>query len=442
MRATGAGVASPFLVAALLLGSSATVSADVSAAALAPFENRPVSEIHLVGHKVTKEHVITREIETRVGSPLKVETLLADYQRLENLSIFADIRIAAELEGAGVKVTFTFKEMPTYIPFVGFSYTEENGFSAGPGISSLNLSGRDMSLSATAYFGGATQYKVNYSWPWISGDHVSLDFFGARQTRADTLNEFQETSYESTPQVGRYFRKHGRLKAKISHFRMESDVDGKTLSPDNADNLIRVGASVGWDTRDSWTIPRQGWRNELEVWRTGFGGDGDFWTVVVDLRRYFPIGKRQRLLLSSLASLQTGTVGEDIPEYMIYRLGGANSIRGYDLDVLGRQLYGKSQLLGTAEYSFNVVPLRSWSISKFHFRLGLDVALFTDGGLAWSTSEELRWKRGRGGVGAGLRLLVPGTEMVRFDLAWSEQGGFQFHFSGGAKPATQRNRLR
>jgi outer membrane protein insertion porin family len=395
-----------------------------------------------VGHKVTKEYVITREIETRVNGPLKVETILADYQRLENLSIFADIWVGAAPAAGGVKVTFTFKEMPTYIPFVGISYTEENGFSGGPGLSSLNLGGRDMSLSATAYFGGSNQYKVAYSWPWISGDHVSFDLVGARLTRTDTLNEFEETSYEFTPQVGKYFKEHGRLKGKFSWFRMGSDVEGKTLSPDNHDNLVRIGASVGWDTRDSWTIPRKGWRNELEIWRTGLGGDGDFWTLALDLRRYFPIGKRQRLMVSGLASLQTGTVGVDIPEYMIYRLGGANSIRGYSLDVLGRELFGKSQMIGTVEYSFNLVPLRSWSISKFSFRLGLDAALFTDGGLAWSTSDEFNWKRGRGGLGGGLRLLVPGTEMVRFDVGWSEQGGFQFHFAGGSKPSAQRNRLR
>jgi outer membrane protein assembly factor BamA len=434
-------MASPLLVAALVC-LAAAAGADVDAKALAPFENQKVTAIVLTGHKATKEFVITREIETLVGEPFKVETALEDYQRLENLSIFAEIGLSAEADAGGVKLTFVFKEMPSYIPFLGFSYTEENGFSVGPGLSSLNLFGRDMSVSATAYFGGADQYKLAYSWPWITGDHVSLDFFGARLTRTDTLNEFEETSYEFTPQVGRYLTEKGRIRAKFSLFEMGSDVDGKTLDPDNHDNLLRLGVSVGWDTRDSWTIPRKGWKNELEIWKTGFGGEGDFWTVTLDLRNYVPIGRRQRLMLSGLASLQNGEVGVDIPQYMIYRLGGANSIRGYSLNDLGRRLYGKSQLLGTVEYSFNLIPLRSWSISKFAFRLGLDAAVFTDGGIAWSTPDEFQWKRGKAGLGAGLRLLVPGTEMVRFDVAWSEQGGFQFHFAGGPKPQAQRNRLR
>ncbi len=112
------------------------------------------------------------------------------------------------------------------------------------------------------------------------------------------------------------------------------DVDGKTLSPDNSDVLPRLGFALGWATRDSWTNPRRGWQNELELWRTG--GDARFWTMTLDVRRWFPTARRQRLLLSSLLSLQSGTVGEDIPTYLIYRMGGANSIRGYKISDLGR----------------------------------------------------------------------------------------------------------
>lgn len=109
---------------------------------------------------------------------------------------------------------------------------------------------------------------------------------------------------------------------------------------------------------------------------------------------------------------------------------------------MGRRLYGKDQLIGTAEYSFNLLPLRRWDLWKFAVRLGLDYALFTAAGIAWSESNEFAINRARGGVGTGLRLLVPGSEMVRFDVGWSPEGGFHFHFASGSKPATQRLRLR
>jgi outer membrane protein insertion porin family len=428
---------------ALVVGSLSVGAARGSASAidaLAPFVGRNVAAIGVVGQETTREHVIRREIETAVGTPLRLESVEADVQRLDNLSIFAQIEVEAEPLAEGVRLVYRVKEMPPWIPWVGFSYTEQDGFSAGPKLSALNLKGQAITLGARAYFGGAKQYSVDLTWPWITGNHLSLDFYGARLNRTDTLNDFKETSYEFTPSVGTYFGKHGRLSGKFSLFRMESDVGGKTLDADNGDVLPRLGASVGWDTRDSWRFPRRGWQNELELWYTG--GDADFLTMNLDLRRWVPVGGSQRFLLSSLTSLQTGTVGKDLPEYLIYRLGGANSIRGYSIDELGRVLYGKNQLLGTIEYSVNVLRLQRWDIWKFALRMGLDFALFTDAGIAWSDAPDLALKRARGGLGAGVRLLVPGSEMVRLDVGWSREGGFHFHFASGTKPVAQRQRIR
>jgi outer membrane protein assembly factor BamA len=225
---------------------------------------------------------------------------------------------------------------------------------------------------------------------------------------------------------------------------MQSDVAGKTLSPDDSDLLLRLGVSLGWDTRDSWSNPRRGWHNELELWRTGgqLGGDGDFWTLTLDVRRWLATGVRQKLLLSGLASFQSGSVGTDLPEYLQYRLGGANTIRGYDVEVLGKTLVGKNQLIGTAEYAFTRVPPRRFDFWKLSFRLGVELALFGDAGIAWSEGPDLALRRARGGLGVGLRLLTPGSEMVRFDVGWSPTGGMKFHFAGGSKPRRQRERLR
>jgi outer membrane protein assembly factor BamA len=123
-------------------------------------------------------------------------------------------------------------------------------------------------------------------------------------------------------------------------------------------------------------------------------------------------------------------------------VGGANSIRGYGVDDLGDELSGKNQLLGTAEYSLTLIPLRRWDIWKIALRMGLEVAVFADVGIAWTEAADFTTRRTRGGVGGGLRLLVPGSEMVRLDVGWSPDSGFQFHFANGTKPKAQRARLR
>jgi len=412
---------------------------------LAQWKGCVVRTIDLSGNKHTKEQVVRREIQTQVGEPIDLDLLAHDLVRLENLSVFADVRVEAEDAGSdGVKLLFVFRESPPFIPFPAYAYTEENGFSIGAGISGGNIDGRAIRLVGRAFFGGTTQYWMKFNWPWAWGnDHQSIDAFVARLDRDDLLRGFEERSTELTPTVSRYLGDHGRLFLSYSNFRMQSNVPGITVSPDNDDTLHRVGVKLGLDTRDSWGNPRRGWKNELEVWKTGgfLGGDADFWTVSADVRRWIPTARRQKLLLAGLVSLQSGTYGEDVPAYMDYRIGGANSVRGHPVE-LGQELYGKNQMFGTAEYSLTLSPLRRWDVWKLSFRLGFDLAVFGDLGVVWSEPGELNARRTRGGVGVGLRILVPGTEMTRLDVGWSRAGGFQLHFAPWSKPTAQRGRLR
>ncbi|MFI4941876.1 MAG: BamA/TamA family outer membrane protein [Burkholderiales bacterium] len=418
---------------------------DASVASLAPFAGRRVAAIDITGYNVTKDGVIAREIRTKVGEPLDLDAVGRDVARLDNLSIFSEIRVDAEPVGDDeVRLVFHFKEMPSWFPILSYVYTEENGLSWGVGVSAGNLTGRDLSVSARVYFGDLEQQWTRISWPWISGNHQSFDFYGARYTRPDELRGFEETSYEFTPEAGTWIGDHGWARAKFSYFRMKSDTAGITLSPDNEDNLLRLGASYGWDTRDSWRNPRRGWQNEVELWHTGgfLGGDGDWWLVNLDLRRWLPVTRRTKLMLSGLASLQSGVLGVDVPVYLDYYMGGANSIRGYGVSDLGTEFSGKNQMLGTAEYSFTVIPLRRWDLWKISLRLGAELAVFADVGIAWTESRDLTMRRTHGGLGSGLRLLVPGSEMVRLDVGWSPDFGFHFHFANGTKPKAQRARLR
>jgi outer membrane protein assembly factor BamA len=370
-----------------------------------------------------------------------VAKLEEGYINLENLSIFGSIEIDVKEKGDGVALEYTFREMPSFIPYLAFRYTEENGFSVGPAISSVNLTGRAIGLSGRLLFGGTTQMIIKMKWPWITGDYrLSLDLDANHIVREDKLNEFEETSTELTPWFGRWLGETGRLQGMAGYFRMESDTVGITLDPDQADDFFQAGGSIGIDTRDSWRTPHHGWEGELEL--VGFAGSGNFLTTILDIRRFQPLSERQTLFLGWLTSLRTGTVGEDVPVYLQYRMGGANSIRGYDIDKLGRTLYGKNQMIGTFEYQFNILPLRAYNFMKWSAALGIQLAAFSDVGIAWSDDNEFTWDRTKTGFGLGVRLLVPGTEMTRFDVGFNPDGDVYFHFGNWFKWTAQRFRLR
>ena len=312
-------------------------------------EGRTVTAIELTGHKVTREYVITREIRTRVGEAFHPDVLAADVQRLENLSVFAEIRVDAEPEGDGVRLRFRFKEMPSWCP-PGLLLHRGGRLRGGPELSAVNLIGRDMSLSARAYFGSAQQYAVSYSWPWISGNHRSFDFYGARSAAAGHAERLR----------GDELRVHARGRAPTSASTAGSGQvlvlpdeerrrPASRLSPDNEDILPRLGASFGWDTRDSWRQPAAGLaerdravahrrlprrRRRLVVRRTSTCGAG-----------CPPRAGRSSCSPGSCRS-RAGRWARTSPSTWIYFMGGANSIRGLRSHATWEALSGKNQMLG------------------------------------------------------------------------------------------------
>jgi hemolysin activation/secretion protein len=123
---------------------------------------------------------------------------------------------------------------------------------------------------------------------------------------------------------------------------------------------------------------------------------------------------------------------------MQFNLGGANSVRGWDLGSRD----GKNQFLNTLEYWHVLIRHKKWRAGFFKWAMGLQVGVFGDVGTAWSNSEEFN-QNWIGGGGVGFRLLIPSSVMFRLDVAAGESGiGLGLFISGGEKAVAQRDRVR
>ena len=403
-----------------------------------------VVSIELAGHRITRDAVIHRELRTRVGDPLDLAILRADIQRLENLDIFSSVRVQFVDEQPGLKLIFTVREIPFAIPYFSSNITDEDGWSFGPAIKSVNMMGRDISVAGYALFGGKTTFLLDLDYPWITGNHVSFHLDLSRIERVNELDDFDESSFELSPSWGIYVGERARARSGFSYYRFKSEQDGHTLTSDNRDHLVQIQFGLGYDSRDRWSDPHDGWLNEIEVCRTGgpLRGDGDFWTGHFDLRHFQPLRHGHTLVAAALLSLQSGQVGIDLPEYMDYHLGGSNTIRGYDVRSLGRTLYGKNQLLNTLEYRLPLLPRREFEVVGMATNLGLSAALFADSGIAWSAPSQLKRKHIHVGWGFGLRLLAPAVDMMRIDVGFDTRGRWRIHIASFSKMRAQRLRLR
>ena len=411
--------------------------------AVSDLEGRLVAGVHLVGQRATRAHVILRELRTRTGEPLSLDTLAADVQRLDNLDIFSSIRTELRPQSNGdVSVTLRLRELPPVVPYLSYDVTDQDGWSFGPAVKAVNLLGQDIFVAGYALFGGTTTFLLDFVHPWMAADHLSLDLDASRIVRQNDFDGFEETSTEITPRLGTWLGARGRASMALSWLRFDADLPGHTLSTSDQDDLLRLGGAVGYDSRDAWSNPRQGWLAEIELWKTGgrLPGEGDFWTVNADARRFQPLPlSRHTLVVAGLLTLQSGRPGRQLPEYMDFHLGGANSLRGYDPDDLGHRLFGTNQWLTTAEYRIPLIAPTEITLLGLSGDLGLGGTLFADAGLAWTDRDELDLGRAR--VGAGLRLLIPAIDMARLEIGIG-QDGWMIHFASFSKMRAQRARLR
>jgi outer membrane protein insertion porin family len=230
------------------------------------------------------------------------------------------------------------------------------------------------------------------------------------------------------------------LSGRFGFMSMGSDVPGITLSPTNRDETPALGLVLEYDGRDSPTDPHEGWQGIFDVTQNGgfLGGDGDFVTTQIDIRRYQPILPRHLLAFFLYGTFQTGVVGEDVPVYRDYQIGGTNSVRGWDSDARR----GNNQLLTTLEYRYELVPPKTFRIYKFRMYTGLQLAAFADLGTAWTEGIDFTGNMIAGG-GFGFRFLVPFVDMIRMDLGFGQSGtGIHPHIHLREKAHYSRNRIR
>jgi outer membrane protein assembly factor BamA len=326
-----------------------------------------------------------------------------------------------------------------FLPVVSLSISDENGVLIGGGLKSANLLGRAVYFSGVARFGGATTIEVILRDPWLMGNHMGYEVKYYHTDRRNEIYEFDEIAEEVSLTLRSHIRNRGRMGFNVWFQSMKSSEDGKTLSPTNRDNVATVGIFLGYDSRDLASNASTGWKTEIDVAKSGvFDTDSDFWRTNIDLSRYFSLSEKHTIALSSLTTLTTGTVDEEIASWQQFGLGGTNSVRGWDL---GSRI-GKNQFINTAEYRYLLLRPRAFSYFGVTASLGLQLTVFGDFGWGWEDREEFS-DSFIDGYGLGLRLLLPYVGVVRLDFGVGQpSGGVKFHLGSYEKAVRQRDRVR
>jgi outer membrane protein assembly factor BamA len=413
-----------------------------AATAAAPQAAPAVREIRLVGNDHTRDFVLLREIASAVGAPYDPATAAADVDRLYELGLFSVITTSVEDVEGGVALVFTVIENLLYMPSLAASISDENGLSLGAGLTAYNLRGVGIRASGRAMFGGVRSYEAQLTNPWFAGDHMSYTVKFFHRERDNMVDLFREESDELDLVVSGHLSGTGRWGARFTYIDLRSDVDGKTLSADNRDQAVSLGAFLAHDTRDRDLDTRSGWYNEIALTQTGgvLGGDGDHLRLDLDARRYTSLPSDLSLGAFVLTSLTTGEVGRDLAVWQDFALGGVNTVNGWALNSRS----GRNQMIGSLELRYTLLEPRGFRLPLgVNYRGGLQVALYGDAGVAWNDGAGFALGRSIAGGGVSLRFLLPVIRQARIDFAMGEGGaGLQVGFASLEKPAARRERLR
>ena len=197
--------------------------------------------------------------------------------------------------------------------------------------------------------------------------------------------------------------------------------------------VSKVGASLTFDTRNSYLFPTKGQRSELRGELAGgpFGGDSDFYKIELKHARYIK-GLMEGHLLelgarSGVAEAYNNDV--DVPLFDRFFLGGLDSLRGYRYRDIGPRdrfrepLGGDTFWFGTAEYSIPVVE-------RVRFAVFYDIGMVYKKAYYWNFGEYSdNW-------GVGIRLNLP-IGPLRLDYgipihnSSGKAGSGRFQFSAG-----------
>jgi outer membrane protein insertion porin family len=402
-----------------------------------PLEGVTIGAIRVIGLQRLDPDVVERHLISRAGEPFHRANLAPDRRALDELRLFASVTIEPILEGSTVVVVVTVAETLKLLPTLLMRVTDENGVSAGGGLRGINLFGRGTLTSVGILFGGETSVTAAVeaptitpgTWRWRAGFRFV--------NRENVLYSFDERSSTANLRFSRIFPHGFRVGGVVDVLAVDTGGSTAALAADGTDIIPSVGGFATFDTLDSTTNPRQGTWAEVQIEHMGV--DAASWTFTLDGRRFQPFTERHGLGVFALATVQTGVVGETLPEYLQFALGGANSVRGWSLG--SRQ--GRNQFIGGLEYAFVAVPVRHFRVKGMNFYGGVQAVAFVDTGLAWNSRTDFDFQSGITGYGIGLRLLVPFVDLVRLDLAWGEPGrGPAFCFGVSLKATRQRQRVR
>ncbi len=437
-----------------------------------------VDRIVLEGNRITRDHIIARELVFAVGDTLSISVLRglieSSRENLQNTLLFNFVDAKIKLSGKGIPgatITFMFTERWYVWPWPVIDFADRNfntwwsenrdlsRMSYGIALKWENFRGRKENLEFTAIFGYEELYGFDYTIPYLNREETIGLAFGASYGRSGEVpvkSEHDKLVYYKddddvidvvSARMNLIIRKaiYNTHVIRLAYDNRNFDDTLLAINPafsvGNSSNLqyLTLAYQFKSDHRDYRAYPLEGYYFDAELGKHGLGlldnGGLDVFYASATFRKYFRLSGRWFYASGLNARFSND---REQPFFMNRAIGyGRDIVRGYEYYVVHGNNFGifknnvKFALLPTR--TFNIDFIRSEKFSRVHYAFYLNA--FIDMGYA----DNLRPLQSAGnelentllvGYGLGLDLVTYYDIVVRIEYAFNRMNehGLFLHF--------------
>ncbi|KAK4387408.1 Outer envelope protein 80, chloroplastic [Sesamum angolense] len=364
----------------------------------------------------TRPETILRQLTAKKGQVYSMIQEKRDVDTVLNMGILDDVRIIRQEAGDTGKIDLTVNVVEREIePDISAT---SNGITSGPlagligkiEIFHKNLFGRNKQLHLSLERGEIdSKFRIKCTDPWIEG--------GDKRTSRTIMIENSRTLGNQPNNNGLTI---GRITGGIEYSRHLgpnwNGTAGLIFSGNTHDDMLLAKLETVYTCSDDPGSSMFAFNMDQGIpvspeWPV-------FNRVNARARQGFVIGPA-----CFLVSLSGGHVVGKLPPHEAFRIGGRNSVRGYEAGTLGS---GRSYVVGSGEMSF---PVMGGAEGVVFADYGTDLG---SGSTVPGDAAGARNKPGSGSrYGIGVRVPFPFGPPLRLEYAFNDEGTGKFHFRIG-----------
>lgn len=390
----------------------------------------------------TKPYIFERSQSVKPGEILEAKNVEATIRDLYRTGIFTSVDPVvggSETDPNARSVEFLVEERPTTTINGSISYGTSVGLVGGLKLADTNFLGRgqEASINLEASNKGDKTFDISWFDPWIRNTE-RIQAGGSIYWRESVDDDAGPLDVEKVRKIGTRWtlgkglndKIYVRLSARYDHYK--EILGSKTIN--DKYNLLAITPSLIYDSRDNSFAPTKGIYSTLTYEKGDLVKDSrKYDQFEADLRAYHHTFFKDKNVMAY--RVVWGSTGSGTPDALRFRIGGAETLRGYD--------YGKFE--GFNEFHATIE-------NRTQINKTLQFVTFFDIGNAWQKTTVAGGRKIntpdrhnasnfadlKKGVGVGIRLNTP-IGPLRFDYGWpldpevkgGQKTGGKFYFSFG-----------